>query len=118
MQIDPVQGQRLLHGDKKSVNNQITNYPLQSNRSESRDDIESTSKGEKCKQSQDFRTSVNNDESVENNVSHEIVKNVENNLLYTVLGTKKQSSIKTLHSDKLTDAHYVKVCTNFCIRTA
>ncbi|XP_076758782.1 uncharacterized protein LOC143428065 isoform X1 [Xylocopa sonorina] len=90
-------------GDKNYVNNHIS-------RSESRDHTESLDKVEKPKLSQEFKNNVNNVESVDNNVSHEIVKNVENNLLYTVLGTKKQqSSTKTLQTDKLSDAHFIKM---------
>ncbi|XP_076241603.1 uncharacterized protein LOC143183774 isoform X2 [Calliopsis andreniformis] len=106
---ESLQEQRMLLGDKKSTADQTISFPLQSNRLESRDDTESISKVDKSKQSQEFRDIVNNDENVDNNVGHEIVKNVENNLLYTVLGTKKQPSIKTLHAEKLPDAHFIKM---------
>ncbi|XP_076650370.1 uncharacterized protein LOC143357707 [Halictus rubicundus] len=97
-----------LHEEIKSVNNQTINFPLQTNRSESRDSIESIDRTEKSKLAQDYKN-VNNEENVDSSVSHEIVKNVENNLLYTVLGTKKQNSVQPLQSDKLSDPHFIKM---------
>lgn len=107
---ESLQRQRLPNDDKKYVNNQTVSLPLQTSRSESRDSIEFSDKAEKSKLSLEFKNNVNSDENVDNNISHEIVKNVENNLLYTVLGTKKQSAVKTFQTDKLSDAHYIKVC--------
>ncbi|XP_076295923.1 uncharacterized protein LOC143216596 isoform X2 [Lasioglossum baleicum] len=104
-----LQEQRILNGEKKSVNNQTISFPLQTSRSESRDSIESIDRTEKSKLAQDYKNNVNNEENVDNSVSHEIIKNVENNLLYTVLGTKKQNSVKTLHPDKLPDTHFIKM---------
>ncbi|XP_043508074.1 uncharacterized protein LOC122527717 isoform X3 [Frieseomelitta varia] len=101
--------QRLPNDDKKYVNNQTVSLPLQTSRSEPRDSVEFSDKAEKSKLSLEFKNNVNNDENIDNNISHEIVKNVENNLLYTVLGTKKQSAVKTFQSDKLSDAHYIKM---------
>ncbi|XP_017753800.1 PREDICTED: zinc finger protein 235-like [Eufriesea mexicana] len=106
---ESLQGQRILGGDKKYVNNQVISLPLQANRSDSRDNVESLDKAEKSKSNHEFKNNVNNDETIDNTVSHEIVKNVENNLLYTVLGTKKQNSMKTLQADKFSDAHYIKM---------
>ncbi|XP_006609240.1 zinc finger protein 652-like isoform X2 [Apis dorsata] len=105
---ESLQGQRILSCDKKYVNNQTISLPLQTNKSEFKDNTESLDRIEKCKLNQEFENNMN-DENIDNNVSHEIVKNVENNLLYTVLGTKKQSSMKTLQPDKLSDAHYIKM---------
>ncbi|XP_076631972.1 uncharacterized protein LOC143347031 isoform X2 [Colletes latitarsis] len=107
--IESLQGQRVLHGDRTSINNQVISFPVQTNRSESRDNAEFLERTEKSKPSQDLKNNVNNEENVDSSVNHEIVKNVENNLLYTVLGTKKQSSVKTLHIDKLSDGHYIKM---------
>lgn len=95
--------------DKKCTNNQVISFPLQINRTKSNDNIGSMAKPEKSKSNQDYKCNVNNVENVDNNASHEIVKNVENNLLYTVLGTKKHSSVKALQTDKLSDAQYIKV---------
>ncbi|XP_017794783.1 PREDICTED: zinc finger protein 311-like [Habropoda laboriosa] len=106
---ESLQGQRILSSDKKSVNNQTISFTSQTNRLESRDNVEPSDKIERSKSSHDFKNNVNNDENVDNNINHEIVKNVENNLLYTVLGTKKQSSVKTLQADKSSDAHYIKM---------
>ena len=107
---ESLQRQRIPNDNKKYVNNQTISLPLQTSRLESRDSVEFSDKAEKSKLSLDFKNNVNNDENVDNNISHEIVKNVENNLLYTVLGTKKQSSVKTFQTDKLSNAHYIKVC--------
>ncbi|XP_050483372.1 zinc finger protein 425-like isoform X1 [Bombus huntii] len=106
---ESLQSQRISSSDKKYVNNQTTALPLQTNKTESRDNVESSDKVEKSKLSLEFKNNVNSDENIDNNVSHEIVKNVENNLLYTVLGTKKQSSVKTFQADKLSDTHYIKM---------
>lgn len=78
-----------LQSNKKHVNNQ--NVLLQSNRL-------------------DLRNVVNNIED-DNETPHEIVKNVENNLLYTVLGTKKQDTSAKQQQDKLSDAQFLKVDT-------
>ncbi|XP_078052962.1 uncharacterized protein LOC144478687 isoform X2 [Augochlora pura] len=106
---ESLQEQKTLHGERKSVNNQTIHFPLQTNRSESRDSMDSIDRTEKSKLAQDYKTNVNNEENVDTSTNHEIVKNVENNLLYTVLGTKKQSSVKTLHTDKLSDTHFIKM---------
>ncbi|KAK9297696.1 hypothetical protein QLX08_008737 [Tetragonisca angustula] len=106
---ESLQRQRLPNDDKKYVNNQTVSLPLQTSRSEPRDSVEFSDKAEKSKLSLEFKNNVNSDENVDNNISHEIVKNVENNLLYTVLGTKKQSAVKTFQTDKLSDAHYIKM---------
>ncbi|XP_068977540.1 uncharacterized protein [Bombus flavifrons] len=105
---ESLQSQRISSSDKKYVNNQTTVLPLQTNKTDSRDNVESSDKVEKSKLSLEFKNNVNSDENIDN-VSHEIVKNVENNLLYTVLGTKKQSSVKTFQADKLSDTHYIKM---------
>ncbi|XP_020293443.1 zinc finger protein 394-like isoform X2 [Pseudomyrmex gracilis] len=76
-----------LQSNKKHVNNQ--NVLLQSNRL-------------------DLRNVVNNIED-DNETPHEIVKNVENNLLYTVLGTKKQDTSAKQQQDKLSDAQFLKM---------
>lgn len=102
-----LQRQKMLSGDKKCTNNQVINFPLQI-KAECNDNVGSLNKTEKSKSNQGFKSNMNNVESVDNNVGHEIVKNVENNLLYTVLGTKKHNSTKTLQ-DKLPDAHYIKM---------
>nr|XP_003701393.2 PREDICTED: uncharacterized protein LOC100882727 [Megachile rotundata] len=102
-----LQRQKTPSEEKKCTNNQVINFPLQI-KTECNDNVGSLNKAEKSKSNQGFKCNINNVESVDNNVGHEIVKNVENNLLYTVLGTKKQSSTKTLQ-DKLPDAHYIKM---------
>ncbi|KAK1125817.1 hypothetical protein K0M31_005358 [Melipona bicolor] len=106
---ESLQRQRIPNDVKKYVNNQTVSLPLQASKSESRDSVEFSDKAEKSKLSLEFKNNVNSDENVDNNISHEIVKNVENNLLYTVLGTKKQSAVKTFQTDKLSDAHYIKM---------
>ncbi|XP_054007342.1 zinc finger protein 652-A-like isoform X1 [Hylaeus anthracinus] len=107
--IEYLRGQRTQHRDRKSINNQTIIFPLQTNRSESRDNVELPDRTEKSRLGQDLKNNVNNDENVDTSISHEIVKNVENNLLYTVLGTKKQNTVKTLQVDKLSDAHFIKM---------
>lgn len=77
-----------LQADKRHVNNQQT-VLLQSNRV-------------------DLRSAVNNIED-DSETPHEIVKNVENNLLYTVLGTKKQDTSAKQYQEKLSDPQFVKV---------
>lgn len=95
--------------DKKHVNNQTVTIPLQSNRLDLKIHMDSTGRSVKsCMDS----SAKNNGNSMEDNsdTTHEIVKNVENNLLYTVLGTKKQdSSTKQAQQEKVNDAQYIKV---------
>lgn len=89
--------------DKKHINNQI--IPLQSNRLDLKIHMESTGRVDKSRMDGDIGK-VNNVED-DSESTQEIVKNTENNLLYTVLGTKKQDS-STKQQEKLSD-HYVKV---------
>lgn len=91
-----------LQTDKKRVNNQTITTPLQSNKVDLRVHAESPGRSDKPQVESNIRNNVNMDSG---ETTHEIVKNVENNLLYTVLGTKKQDSSKQVQQD----AHYVKV---------
>jgi len=92
-----------LQTDKKYVNNQTISIPLQSNKVDLRIHTEFSGKSDKSRIENNIGNNVNIEDSDE--MTHEIVKNVENNLLYTVLGTKKQDSLKQTQQD----AHYVKV---------
>lgn len=91
--------------DKKHVNNQI--IPLQSNRLDLKIHVESTGRVDKSRMDGGIGNKVNNIED-DSESTQEIVKNTENNLLYTVLGTKKQDSSTKQQQEKLSD-HYVKV---------
>lgn len=97
-QTDPLQA------DKKHVNNQTVS---QSNKIDLRIQVDSIKRSDKSRTDSGIENNINNIED-DNETTHEIVKNVENNLLYTVLGTKKQDSSKQ-QQEKLNDAHYVKV---------
>ncbi|KAG7190062.1 hypothetical protein KM043_006204 [Ampulex compressa] len=108
--VESLQAQNALSGNKRSISNQSLVFPMQTNRLESKDNGESTGRVERSKLSYEFGENVNNASNIDNNGSHEIIKNVENNLLYTVLGTKKQfSAAKQSQQDKLSDAHYIKM---------
>jgi len=87
---------------EKHVNNQTT--LLQSNRLDLKIHMDSMGKTDKSRMD---GNKVNNTED-DSESTQEIVKNTENNLLYTVLGTKKPDSSTKQQLDKLTD-HYVKV---------
>lgn len=88
----------------KHVNNQTVS--LQSNKIDLRIHADPIKRSDKSRPDSSIGNNINiNDDS---ETTHEIVKNVENNLLYTVLGTKKQDSSKQ-QQEKLNDAHYVKV---------
>lgn len=87
--------------DKKNVNQTIL---LQSNRLDLKIHVDSAGKADKSRN--DNGNKVNSIED-DGESTQEIVKNTENNLLYTVLGTKKQDSTKQ-QQEKLND-HYVKV---------
>ncbi|XP_014476236.1 PREDICTED: zinc finger Y-chromosomal protein 1 [Dinoponera quadriceps] len=101
-----IQAQVISKSDKKHVNNQSVTMSLQSNRLDIRTHMDSMAKSDKLKMDSGIGSNVNNIE--DNSSTHEIVKNVENNLLYTVLGTKKQdSSMK--QQEKLSDAQYIKM---------
>lgn len=88
--------------DKKHVNNQTV--LLQSNRLDLKIHVDSMERADK---SRIDGNKVNNIED-DSESTQEIVKNTENNLLYTVLGTKKQDSSTKQQQEKLND-HYVKV---------
>lgn len=91
--------------DKKHINNQTVS--LQSNKIDLRIHMDSIKRSDKSRTDNGIGNNINNIED-DSETPHEIVKNVENNLLYTVLGTKKQDSSKQ-QQEKLNDAHYVKV---------
>lgn len=94
--------------DKKFKNSQT--IPLQTDRLDSKTHIDSTMKSEKSRTDNYITNNINNIEDDIEDTTHEIVKNVENNLLYTVLGTKKQdSSVKQTQQEKLNNAQYIKV---------
>ncbi|XP_072763119.1 uncharacterized protein [Anoplolepis gracilipes] len=94
-----------IQADKKHVNNQTAS--LQSNKIDLRIHVDSVKRSDKSRMDSGIGNNINNIED-DNETTHEIVKNVENNLLYTVLGTKKQDSSKQ-QQEKLNDAHYVKM---------
>ncbi|KAL6433714.1 hypothetical protein ACFW04_005760 [Cataglyphis niger] len=91
--------------DKKHVNNQTVS--LQSNKIDLKINMDSIKRSDKSRTDSGIGNNINNIED-DSETPHEIVKNVENNLLYTVLGTKKQDSSKQ-QQEKLNDAHYVKM---------
>ncbi|XP_070172359.1 uncharacterized protein [Polyergus mexicanus] len=91
--------------DKKHINNQTVS--LQSNKIDLRIHMDSIKRSDKSRNDSGIGNNINNIED-DSETPHEIVKNVENNLLYTVLGTKKQDSSKQ-QQEKLNDAHYVKM---------
>lgn len=103
-----IQAQVVSKNNKKHVNNQSITMPLQSNRLDVRTHMDSIAKSDKPRMDSVTDSNVNNME--DNSDTHEIVKNVENNLLYTVLGSKKQDTSAKQH-EKLSDAHYIKVGT-------
>ncbi|XP_011643402.1 zinc finger protein 652-A-like [Pogonomyrmex barbatus] len=91
---------------KKNVNNQT----LQSNRLDLKVHVEFTER-DKSRIDDDINNKINNIED-DAESTQEIVKNTENNLLYTVLGTKKQdSSIKQQEKRdvNINDAQFVKM---------
>lgn len=86
--------------DKKHVNNQT--ILLQSNRLDLKIHVDSAGR-DKSRMDGNKISNIDDGESTQ-----EIVKNTENNLLYTVLGTKKQDTSAKQQQEKLSD-HYVKV---------
>lgn len=98
-----------IQADKKHVNNQTIS--LQSNKIDLRITVDSMKRSDKSRPDSDIGNNINNIED-DNETTHEIVKNIENNLVYTVLGTKKQDSSKQ-QQEKLNDAHYVKVSISY-----
>ncbi|XP_071635303.1 uncharacterized protein [Temnothorax longispinosus] len=88
--------------DKKHVNNQTILLP--SNRLDLKIHVDSTGKVDKSRMD---GNKVNNIED-DSESTQEIVKNTENNLLYTVLGTKKPDATVKQQQEKLND-HYVKM---------
>ncbi|XP_011259613.1 zinc finger protein 652-like isoform X2 [Camponotus floridanus] len=94
-----------LQVDNKHVNNQTVS--LQSNKIDLRIHADPMKRSDKSRTDNGIGNDINNIND-DSETTHEIVKNVENNLLYTVLGTKKQDSSKQ-QQEKLNDAHYVKM---------
>lgn len=93
-----------IQADKKHMNNQ--NISQQSNKIDLRITMDSVKKSDKSRTDSGIGNNISIIED-DNETTHEIVKNVENNLLYTVLGTKKQDSSK--QQEKIPDTHYVKM---------
>lgn len=91
--------------DKTHINNQTVS--LQSNKIDLRIHADPAKRSDKSRTDSDIGNNINNIND-DSETTHEIVKNVENNLLYTVLGTKKQDLSKQ-QQEKLNDAQYVKV---------
>lgn len=91
--------------DKTHINNQTV--LLQSNKIDLRIHADPVKRSDKSRTDSGIENNINNIND-DSETTHEIVKNVENNLLYTVLGTKKQDSSKQ-QQEKLNDAQYVKV---------
>ncbi|XP_011153660.2 zinc finger protein 354C isoform X2 [Harpegnathos saltator] len=101
-----VQVQIAPKNNKKHTNNQNITPSLPSNKLDIKFHTNSMAKSDKSRMDSGIGSNVNNVE--DNSDTHEIVKNVENNLLYTVLGTKKQDS-STKQQEKLNDGHYIKM---------
>ncbi|XP_011873647.1 PREDICTED: zinc finger protein 184-like isoform X2 [Vollenhovia emeryi] len=89
--------------DKKHVNNQTV--ALKSTKVDLKIHLDSAGKADKARVD-GAGNKVNNVEEDDSESTQEIVKNTENNLLYTVLGTKKQDS--ATKQEKLSD-HYVRM---------
>lgn len=105
--VTEVQSQSISKNNKKAVNNQSVSMSLQSNRLDMRNHMDSMTRSDKSRMdSGSIGSNVHNVE--DNSDNHEIVKNMENNLLYTVLGTKKQDS-STKQQEKFNDSQYIKV---------
>lgn len=94
-----------IQSDKKHVNDQT--ILLQSNKLDLKIHMDSTGRADKPRMDGGIENKVNNIED-DSESTQEIVKNAENNLLYTVLGTKKQDSSIKQQQERLGD-HYVKV---------
>lgn len=104
-----IQTQVETRSNKKHVNNQTVTIPMQSNKLDLKLHVQdSTGRSDKLRVD-------GNDVNMEDNsnTTHQIVKNVENNLLYTVLGTKKQDSSTKQAQEKPVsregDTRYIKV---------
>lgn len=104
--VTEVQSQNVSKNNKKSVNNQNISIPLQSSRLDIKSHMDTMARSDKSRMDSSSISSVHNVEDNSNN--HEIVKNTENNLLYTVLGTKKPDS-SAKQQEKLNDSQYIKV---------
>lgn len=92
--------------DKKHLNNQT--ILLQSNRLDLKIHVDSTGRTNKSRGDGGIGNKVNNTEG-DSESTQEIVKNTENNLVYTVLGTKKQDSSGKQQQEKQLGDQYVKV---------
>ncbi|XP_018303623.1 zinc finger protein 471 [Mycetomoellerius zeteki] len=94
-----------MQADKKHINNQTIS--LQSNKVDLKIHVDPMGKADKSRM-ESHGNKVNDNIVDDSESTQEIVKNTENNLLYTVLGTKKQDSSAKQQQEKLND-HYVKM---------
>ncbi|XP_023288609.1 neurotrophin receptor-interacting factor 1 isoform X2 [Orussus abietinus] len=83
---------------------------LLGNKTESEEFINSKSQ-KRCESLSEYDRHMNGTRTIEiaNSSQHEIVKNAENNLVYTVLGSKKQSGPVKTSEDKFSSARYMKL---------
>ncbi|KAF7399016.1 hypothetical protein HZH66_006913 [Vespula vulgaris] len=104
------QNYNFLHENERSGGNQGKNFPLQSHKTDIRNIIESAAKVDKSQLNKDYGNDTHNIKNIDNNFTHEVIKNTENNLIYTVLGSRKPTPItKQSEEKKYTDAHYIKM---------
>ncbi|XP_046822002.1 zinc finger protein 836-like [Vespa crabro] len=101
------QNYNFLHENERSGGNQGKNFPLQSHKTDIRNILESTTKVDKSQLNKGYGNDMHNIKNIDNNFTHEVIKNTENNLIYTVLGSRKPT--KQLEEKKYTDAHYIKM---------
>lgn len=110
-----IQTQVDTRSDKRQTNNQIITIPFQTNKLDLKIHMDSMGRSDKSRADGGIGSNVNMEDG--SNTTHQIVKNVENNLLYTVLGTKKPDSsakqVQEKHTSREGEARYIKVSSIF-----
>ncbi|XP_015190589.1 PREDICTED: zinc finger protein ZFP69-like [Polistes dominula] len=104
------QNYNFLHENERSDGNQGKSFSLESHKTDIRNTMESfTTKVDKSRLNKDYDNDTHSVNSIDNNFTHEVIKNTENNLVYTVLGSRKPTSTTKQEEKRNLDDHYIKM---------
>lgn len=104
------QNYNFLHENERSDGNQGKSFSLESHKTDIRNTMESfTTKVDKSRLNKDYDNDTHSINSIDNNFTHEVIKNTENNLVYTVLGSRKSTSTTKQEEKRNLDDHYIKM---------
>ncbi|XP_014607884.1 PREDICTED: zinc finger protein ZFP69-like isoform X1 [Polistes canadensis] len=104
------QNYNFLHENERSDGNQGKSFSLESHKTDIRNTMESfTTKVNKSRLNKDYDNDTHSINSIDNNFTHEVIKNTENNLVYTILGSRKSTSTTKQEEKRNLDDHYIKM---------